>query len=402
MKRLVFNNISYKHIKCFLFTSICLLISFAFIIAASPSVYFADTQNDYDNANKRLEELKKQQQGLSSELSGLTTQLSQSGEKIEQLDKQITDKQSELDSIQSDLDTLSGQKNEQYNAMKLRIKYMYEHNAASTLEFLVDSGSLSDFLVKTEYVQKISEYDRNMLEKFKNLIMEENTLKEQMDSDMKQLTALKDDASKEESKLKQLIYDKKNQIDISSNNINEAEQLALQCEQQLEQEKIERQRAQEAAAKEAERQAEEAARKNSQTDGSGTNNGSSDSGSAPVNTTPINYDASDLSMLAAIIECEAGNQSYEGMLAVGSVVINRVHSPRFANTISGVITAPYQFTPVMSGRFAIVLERGAKQTCVNAAQDVLNGKITINALYFHVYRGSIDDDGTVIGDHVFF
>ena len=107
-------------------------------------------------------------------------------------------------------------------------------------------------------------------------------------------------------------------------------------------------------------------------------------------------------MLAAIIEWEAGNQSYEGKLAVGRVVVNRVNSPRFANSISGVIYASGQFTPVASGRFTIVLSRGASASCVQAAQEVLNGNVTINALYFHVYRSGIDTYGTVIGDHIFY
>ena len=107
-------------------------------------------------------------------------------------------------------------------------------------------------------------------------------------------------------------------------------------------------------------------------------------------------------MLAAIIECEAGNQPYEGKLAVGSVVINRVNSPRFANSISGVLYAPGQFTPVASGRFTIVLARGASAVCVQAAQEVLNGNITIDAHYFHMYRSGIDTYGTIIRDHIFF
>ena len=81
---------------------------------------------------------------------------------------------------------------------------------------------------------------------------------------------------------------------------------------------------------------------------------------------------------------------------------NRVADPRFANSISGVIYAPYQFSPVASGRFAIVLARGANAACTQAAIDVLNGYININALYFHVYDSSVDVGGTVIGDHVFY
>ena len=58
----------------------------------------------------------------------------------------------------------------------------------------------------------------------------------------------------------------------------------------------------------------------------GNNNSGSGDITSNINKTPISYDTSDLAMLAAIIECEAGNQSYEGKLAVGSVVVNRVNS----------------------------------------------------------------------------
>ncbi|MFR2471704.1 MAG: cell wall hydrolase, partial [Lachnospira sp.] len=114
------------------------------------------------------------------------------------------------------------------------------------------------------------------------------------------------------------------------------------------------------------------------------------------------YDTSDLAMMAAIIECEAGNQSYEGKLAVGSVIVNRINSPKFGNTLQAVLYAPSQFSPVASGRFAIVLARGADAECTKAAKEVLNGHITINALYFHMYNSEVDNGGTVIGDHVFY
>ena len=158
---------------------------------------------------------------------------------------------------------------------------------------------------------------------------------------------------------------------------------------------------------EAARKAQEEADKANNSGNSSNTGGNSSSGSAMVDQNALNnvlknHTAEDVAMLAAIIECEAGNQSYEGKCAVGSVVINRVADPRFANSISGVIYAPYQFSPVASGRFAIVLARGANAACTQAAVDVLNGYININALYFHVYDSSVDVGGTVIGDHVFY
>ena len=66
-----------------------------------------------------------------------------------------------------------------------------------------------------------------------------------------------------------------------------------------------------------------------------------------------------------------------------------------------VLYQPNQFTPVKSGRFAIVLARGANAACRQAALQVLTGGSTIDALFFHVVREG-ETGGTVIADHIFF
>ena len=114
----------------------------------------------------------------------------------------------------------------------------------------------------------------------------------------------------------------------------------------------------------------------------------------------ISNDQNDISMLAALIECESGGEIYEGKLAVGSVVMNRVRSSYFPNSLVEVIYQSGQFSPVASGRFATVLSRGASEECVRAASEVLSGNITLNCLYFRRNTGTIQ--GTVIGNHVFY
>ena len=128
-----------------------------------------------------------------------------------------------------------------------------------------------------------------------------------------------------------------------------------------------------------------------------TSNGQDTSNSQETGT---KRGASDLALLAALIQCEADGESYEGKLAVGSVVLNRVSSSHFPNTIAGVIYQGGQFSPVASGRFASVLAGGANSTCTQAAQEVLGGTITLSCLYFRRNDGSIP--GTVIGNHVFY
>lgn len=82
------------------------------------------------------------------------------------------------------------------------------------------------------------------------------------------------------------------------------------------------------------------------------------------------------------------------------MIMNRVRSSYFPNTVSGVIYQGGQFSPVASGRLAYRLEQGVDSDCMSAAQAVLGGMSTTNCLYFRVNNGIIE--GTVIGNHVFY
>ncbi len=111
--------------------------------------------------------------------------------------------------------------------------------------------------------------------------------------------------------------------------------------------------------------------------------------------------SSDVTLLAAIIYCEAGSECYEGKVAVGAVVLNRVHSSSFANSISGVIYQRGQFGPASNGALARVLASGSiSSSCRQAAADALAGSDpTGGKLFFHRANGRA---GVVIGNHVFY
>lgn len=107
---------------------------------------------------------------------------------------------------------------------------------------------------------------------------------------------------------------------------------------------------------------------------------------------------SQVRLLAALIYCEAGNQPYAGKVAVGAVVMNRVESRRFPNTMEGVIYQSGQFTPARTGKLARVLSSNSiPSSCYDAAYDALNGSDPVNgALFFNSRRGSFK-----LGDHYF-
>lgn len=130
---------------------------------------------------------------------------------------------------------------------------------------------------------------------------------------------------------------------------------------------IEEEQAQIAAQKEAERKAAEekaakAAKKNTSSKKAETTQGEA-----------VSAGADDLTLLAAIIECEAGGESYECQLAVGAAVINRVKSSSYPNSISGVIYQKGQFGPASSGKLARKLSGRISSSCYSAAQEAMSG-----------------------------
>lgn len=120
-----------------------------------------------------------------------------------------------------------------------------------------------------------------------------------------------------------------------------------------------------------------------------------------------NYEAvkasgNEVQLLGALIQIEAGNEPYEGQLAVGAVVMNRVRSGRYPNTVADVIYAPGQF-PYASARVHEVVARGVKASCLQAAQEAINGVSNVGSFtHFKSARSGVNAANIVIGGHVFY
>ena len=91
--------------------------------------------------------------------------------------------------------------------------------------------------------------------------------------------------------------------------------------------------------------------------------------------------ATDIQLLARAINGEARGEPYEGQVAVGAVILNRVESPNFPNTIAGVIYQPGAFTAVSDGQINVPISEDS--SVVKAARDAMNGwDPTDGALYY--------------------
>ena len=124
----------------------------------------SDLQSEYDKTQKKLDELKSQSDDvetylaqLDSQMSTVNRSLNEVSGQIEQIETEITETEEKLAEAEDDVD-------EQYDAMKLRIQYMYEHNDETYFALLLNSESMGDMLNKAEYITKISDYDRIKLE----------------------------------------------------------------------------------------------------------------------------------------------------------------------------------------------------------------------------------------------
>lgn len=120
-----------------------------------------------------------------------------------------------------------------------------------------------------------------------------------------------------------------------------------------------------------------------------------------VQNAAVSASYDDVTLLAALIQCEAGSECYEGQLAVGAVVMNRLRSGAYPSSISGVIYQSGQFPPAGQGMVAGIAANGPKGSCVQAAQQALSGADnTGGATCFS--RASSGRAGVVIGNHVFY
>ena len=421
-------------------------------LSGAYTAFASDTQEKLDSAKSSIDKLRKEQSGISSEISDLNEQAEEAGVRINNLNDDITGKQDDIENVNAEIADIESDMDVRYDDMKLRIQYIYESGDMGLMQSLFTTDEFSEFLNRAEYIQKIYDYDRNELATMAGLYQDREDKKDELETDLADLESLKSDAEAEARSLETLLMEKKDELKLSDEKLKELENLALKYEKQLEEERIareeeerrkkeeaekkarEEQAAKEKAAKEAaereaaakkaaeEKSAKEAAARQTTaapataapttqapTTAAPTTAAQPAASPAPTQTTTTsqssNINSNDLAMLAAIIECEAGNQPYEGRLAVGSVVMNRVASNQFPNSISGVIYQSGQFTPVASGRFATVLARGAASTNVQAARDVLGGVRNVPYLFFHVYSGYVNPrygSYSIIQDHIFY
>lgn len=380
-----------------------------------------ELERQREEQQSQLDSLKEYQMNLSDELTELNNGLQEISNELADTQDEIAAKNAEIETAESRIAELTTLSESQYESMKKRVQYMYENGNQSYIELLLGASSFSDFLNRVEYAKSIYDYDRQELSNYQDTLAELKQQKEDLETAKEELLAAEQTKQEQKSKVDSLVAAQQEKLsaaksDVADTQTEIADTDAEIARQKAYEEELEAKKAREDAARQEEIKRQEEELINGQQGNNSDNNANSDGTSSGDNTTGSDtsgdgtsdngisgggtVNASDVAMLAALIQCEAGGESYEGKLAVGSVVMNRVDSSYFPDTVVGVIYQSGQFSPVASGRFAVVLSSGADASCVQAATEVLAGTRTLNCLYFRRNNGLIN--GTVIGNHVFY
>ena len=293
---------------------------------------------------------------------------------------------------------------QQYEDMKTRIKYMYETGNATLLEMLFSAENMTDFLNKADFIQNISNYDRDMLTELQKTRQEISDKKDTLEAQQTSLVKIQKDLEKQQDELEAKA--KATSTDLATYK-SQLEQLRAE---EAAKAKAKAEAEAKAKADTAAKKAEQEANANANTSGGGQSGGGSgdDGGSGGYDNTIVNGGAanvggSDLDVFAAILDCEAMHD-YDSMLAVATVIMNRVYSPIFPNSITDVVYASGQFEPVWSGRLDSVLASGASSLAYTVAQDAINGArlAAVQDCYYFLYAGATDRAGVNIGNNLFF
>jgi len=167
------------------------LLAVLLVTAMTGITVFADDVNT----------LTKQRDQAQSELDKLQNELSVLLSQMDDVEGKMADVSASMDKATVELQTAQDTQKQQYQDMKLRIKYMYEDQEASIMETILTSDSMSDVLNKAEYMQKVYDYDRQKLDEMAVTSKTISDKKEQLTQEQSNLTALQADLSNKQSLL---------------------------------------------------------------------------------------------------------------------------------------------------------------------------------------------------------
>lgn len=203
-------------------------------LAVTPAL--AAPEDSLESLQDEQDSLKEQKSEAQSELSSLQSQLETLLTKTAELEDKLITTGQEITQAEDDLDVAEEKRQDQYDAMKLRIKYIYESGGdAVTLEKILSSGDITSILTQAEYSQKVHEYDREQLQEYAQTVQEIEDLQSTLKTEMANLEELEGEYQAQQEELNTTITSKQDEISNLDGMLQEAARKVIEEQQRQEQ-----------------------------------------------------------------------------------------------------------------------------------------------------------------------
>lgn len=225
---------------------LALVLVVSLTIGSSQVVYATSAQNKKSEAEKNLNDVNKKIDNLENKKEEIEGELDTKNEELVNLmvdvgilEKEIDQNEKQLKQVKKDLKTAQKNEKKQYQAMKKRIKFMYERGDSAVISSLLESKSMADMLNRVEYFNEVYDYDRNLLDNYEKTRKQVEDLKAQVEDEKKELETAKDDLKQQQKQLETAMANLRSQQANADTQIANAKSLASEYQKTItEQNKI--------------------------------------------------------------------------------------------------------------------------------------------------------------------
>lgn len=351
-------------------------------------------EKERDRLKEDLKELNQQEDELEIDYNAYNSRYRDLQEEVNIAEENIQQNLRDVQDLTAIIEDTQKEKDKQYAIMKDRIVFVYENRRKSLLTLFLESRTFGDFLNKVEYMGALVGYDQKMIDTYVEL---EKTVRAKKKELSDKESALQDELEKSANarqEIAKLTEEAGDRLTAKREEINVTRLSIEEFNREIE---ILRRKEREIANANAAAQLQQMQQIQQQIE--------NNQGEMENNAGAVSAGESDVLLLAATIQAEADNQGYEGRLGVASVIMNRVNSSHFANSISGVVYQSGQFACV-NYTLPLILQRGPNEGCIAVAREAIAGKRNTTALFFMTPEAAarLGQTGTPLGNggHVFF
>jgi cell wall-associated NlpC family hydrolase len=187
----------------------------------------SQAEQDLKDKKNEINGLKDQQQTTADDIKNKSAKLDEILAAQKKLQTDITSKQAEIEQNQKDLAAAQEKQQEQYDAMKKRIQFMYENSAEDNIwTAIIESNGITDMLNRIEYVSDVYDSDRALMDSYQAAVEQVKEIGTKLDKDMNELTAMQDDYEKQQADVEAAIVALENQKEQYASQIAQAQQQA--------------------------------------------------------------------------------------------------------------------------------------------------------------------------------